>query len=148
MVLPVPMARDAVAMRWQSAAGYRFRMPGGYFLGPGPDGQAHVSGGAWSATGALLIRVDKSGQPAVATANRRRQAALDLKTWGAERVVLGPGPSEAALEETVNGLLGAQPQSVDGVKVWTVAVLPAEQPPSSPVIMEESGVRQVAPSTK
>jgi dolichyl-phosphate beta-glucosyltransferase len=120
MVLPFPGPDHPVAMRWQAAAHYGFRMPGGYFLGPDADGHAYIDGHTWSATGGLLRSVARNGLPAVVTINRRHQVAADLRTWGVDRVVLGPDPAQAALRVTVSALLNAQPNHVGGVDVWTL----------------------------
>jgi len=121
MVLPYPVATNPVAMRWQSVAHYRFRMPGGYFLGPASDGHAYVGGSADPPTAGLLEQVAASGQPAVVTAQAQAQAVRDLTAWGADQVVLGPDPARAALQETVSNLLGRQPQMVGGVAVWNLS---------------------------
>src|SRR4029450_2850084 len=39
LLVPVPMAGNAAAMFWQATADLRFRIPGGYFVGPGPAGE-------------------------------------------------------------------------------------------------------------
>jgi hypothetical protein len=119
VVLPFPVATRPVAMRWQSAADYRFRMPGGYFLGPAPDGHAYVGGSADPPTALLLAQVAETGMPAVVTPQQQAQAVTDLRAWGASRVVLGPDPAQSALRQTVISLLGKEPQQIDGVDVWT-----------------------------
>lgn len=119
VVLPYPVPTNPVAMRWQSAADYRFRMPGGYFLGPAADGKAYVGGSADPPTANLLSKVAETGQAAVVTPDLRAQAVTDLAAWGADRIVLGPTPAQAALRDTMSDLIGKQPQSVDGVYVWT-----------------------------
>jgi hypothetical protein len=118
VVLPYPVASMPVAMRWQSAANYRFRMPGGYFLGPAQDGQAYVGGDADPPTAVLLSQVEQTGTPVVVTPEQRAQAARDLAAWGADQIVLGPSPAEAALRQTVTDLLGRAPQRQVGVDVW------------------------------
>jgi hypothetical protein len=121
VVLPYPWAGNPVAMRWQSESGYRFRMPGGYFLGPGPDGHAYVSGGADPATAQLLTDVANDNQAAAVTDQTRAQAQADLRSWGADAVVLGPDGAQDALRTTVTDLLGRQPERVGGVDVWRLS---------------------------
>jgi len=118
LVLPYPSEYTPIAMRWQSAARYSFRMPGGYFLGPDENGQAAVSGQARSATGDLLSQVVSSGLPVTATPQRRAQVARDLSTWGADLVVLGPCPHQDAVEQSLTNLLGFAPQRTGGVEIW------------------------------
>lgn len=120
VVLPYPAAVNPVAMRWQSAAGYRFRMPGGYFLGPAADGRAYVGGSADPPTAALLDSVAMSHQAATPTEADRQQAERDLRAWGASKIVLGPDAARAQLRETVTALLGRPPVSTSGVDVWEV----------------------------
>lgn len=120
MVLPYPVAAQPVAMLWQAAADYRFRMPGGYFLGPAADGTAYVGGDADPATARLLSQVASSGVPAPVTPARVAQARRDLTALGVSAVVLGPDRAAGALARTVTGLLGAPPQVRGGVQIWAV----------------------------
>jgi len=121
VVLPFPWAGQPVAMRWQSESGYRFRMPGGYFLGPGPDGHAYVGGEGDLPTAQLLTQIATEGGPHEVTAADREQAREDLRTWGADAVVLGPDNSSELLRTTVTALLGSEPERVGGVDVWRVS---------------------------
>ncbi len=118
MVLPYPTAADPEAMRWQTVSGYRFRMPGGSFLGPAPDGQVYLGGAADPPTAQLLSAVADSGQQAPVTAAEQAQAEQDLRAWGTTKIVLGPSTSEAALLATMTNLLGRSPQADGGVYVW------------------------------
>jgi hypothetical protein len=120
VVLPYPWAGQPVAMRWQSESGYRFRMPGGYFLGPGPDGHAYVGGEADLATAQLLTTVANEGVQHTVTPAEQEQARADLRTWDADAVVLGPDNSSELLRSTVTALLGREPERVGGVDVWRV----------------------------
>jgi hypothetical protein len=120
LVLPYPWAGQPVAMRWQSESGYRFRMPGGYFLGPGPDGNAYVGGEADLPTAQLLTTVATEGVPHEVTPADQEQARKDLREWGADAVVLGPDGSSELLRTTVTDLLGQEPDRVGGVDVWRV----------------------------
>jgi hypothetical protein len=125
VVLPYPVATRPVAMRWQSEAGYRFSMPGGYFLGPAADGRAYVGGAPDPPTAQLLATVADSGQPADVTPEQREQAARDLDAWQADAIVLGPDPAREALRATVVQLLGRQPVQEGGVDVWTLDPVPS-----------------------
>ncbi|MDP9825632.1 hypothetical protein [Kineosporia succinea] len=118
VVLPYPVATLPKAMRWQSASGYAFKMPGGYFLGPASDGQAYVGGEADPTTARLLTEVQYTGSVPVVTPAMRQQAALDIQAWGADRIVLGPDSSQDALRQTVTALIGSEPVAEDGVLVW------------------------------
>jgi dolichyl-phosphate beta-glucosyltransferase len=122
VVLPYPVAGQPVAMRWQSRAQYRFRMPGGYFLGPDFGGTAFVGGDADPPTAMLLEQVASTGVAIVATPADQAQAMQDFTAWGATQVVLGPDPAQAALRQTVSALLGRQPVLQGGVLVWSTGV--------------------------
>jgi hypothetical protein len=121
VVLPYPVGVDPLAMRWQSAAHYRFRMPGGYFIGPGEDGHAYMGGETDPPTARLLNRVARTRKPVVLTRIQRSDAVADFAAWGADSVVLGPNPAEAALRTTVSDLLGRQPVRVGGVDIWPMS---------------------------
>jgi hypothetical protein len=121
VVLPYPWAGQPVAMRWQSESGYRFRMPGGYFLGPGPDGRAYVGGEADPPTAQLLTTIANEGVPHQVTPAEQEQAGEDLRALGADAVVLGPDGAADLLRTTVTALLGQEPERVGGVDVWRVS---------------------------
>lgn len=118
MVLPYPVATEPVAMFWQSAAHYGFRMPGGYFLGPAADGHVYVGGDADPPTAQLLSQVASSGAPVRVTAGQRAQARRELAGLGVSAIVLGPDASSGALAATVTELVGGAPAVRDGVQVW------------------------------
>jgi hypothetical protein len=119
LVVPYPVAAQPVAMRWQMASGFAFRMPGGYFLGPGPEGKAFVGGSADPALGRALAAVAQTGQPLVLTPGLTAQYRADLQAWRPDAIVLGPAPAHAALRSSLTALLGQSPVSTGGVDVWT-----------------------------
>ena len=104
-------------MRWQQAAGLTFAMPGGYFLGPGPNGRAYVHGTP-TRTGVLLDEVRRDGRPRPVTTQLRRDFAADLATWRACAAVLGPNPHQDALRAQATALIGHEPEEIDGVLLW------------------------------
>ncbi|GIF95402.1 glycosyl transferase [Catellatospora citrea] len=133
-VVPVPITNDLLpdGQRWQAAAladaagageGV-FRLPAGFFLGPGgPNGTGRI-GPIPRPTQTLLEKVAKSGAaPAITEADR---AALrdDLRYWNASIVVLGDDVHGAhwptyqpALKSVMTDLLGP-PQRVGDVWLW------------------------------
>ena len=119
LVLPYPTAVTPVPMYWQARGGYRFAMPGGYFLGPGTDGHAYVGGPADPPTAVLLQGVAQTGRPVAVAAGPRAQARQDLTAWGVGAIVLGPDGAGEALRQVVSALVGAQPQVSGGCYVWT-----------------------------
>lgn len=122
LVLPWPEAAHAQGMRWQAVARYHFVMPGGYFLGPGPDGHAYIGGSQDPPTALLLQNVANTGQVPIITDVERAQAVVDLRAWGVDQVVLGPDWSTPQLRQTMTALLGRAPESIGGVDVWTSPV--------------------------
>ena len=117
LVLPMPRAGMAEPMRWQLAAGLSFAMPGGYFIGPGPNGRAYVHG-APTRTGRLLQDVRTDGQARPVTPQLRRDFAADVAGWRACAAALGPTRNQDALRAQLTGLTGREPEAVDGVFLW------------------------------
>jgi len=128
--LPVAVNTADDGQRWQAytmaRGGRQFRMPGGYFLGPGGgDGKGRV-GAAWRWTDWTFYRAATYGYVGKFGTLQREQAREDFAYWGIDAVFLpdeitGPyGPLfRAAVEITANDLLGP-PQRVGGVLVWQI----------------------------
>ncbi|MEV0271877.1 DUF2079 domain-containing protein [Hamadaea sp. NPDC050747] len=134
VLVSVPIANDLVpdGQRWQAdalarSAGDRgpvFRIPAGFFLGPGgPDGTGRI-GPIPTYTQTLLEDVAKTGYAPPITDAERARFRADLKYWGAEAVVLADDVQGAhwethqpALLEVMKRLLG-EPQRVDDVWLW------------------------------
>jgi hypothetical protein len=118
------------AQRWQAytmaRGGRQFRMPGGYFLGPGgPDGAGRV-GAPWRHTDWLFFRAAVYGYVGKIEDADRVQARQDFAYWGVDAVFLPDQISgqngilfRAAVEVTATDLLG-EPERVDGVLVWRI----------------------------
>lgn len=121
LVLPFPTPIQTDAMRWQSAAGLSFRMPGGFFVGPGRTGQARF-GAVATETTALFGRVEQ-GVPAPVGAAEREAFRRDVARWGVHEVVLGPCSAREELRSTVTALVGDPPEQRGGVDVWPLPSL-------------------------
>jgi len=117
LVLPFPRVDSTAPMLWQQAAGMSFAMPGGYFIGPAVNGRAYVHGEA-SRSGQLFRDVLNDGVARPVSPQLRREFAADLARWRSCAVVLGPSRNTDALRVQVTGLLGREPEPVDGVWVW------------------------------
>jgi hypothetical protein len=117
LVLPFPRAGVTDAMRWQQAAEMAFAMPGGYFIGPGPNGRAYVHG-APTRTGLLLQDVLRDGQARPVTAQLSQDFRADVQRWRACAAVLGPSRHQDALRAQLTALTGREPAAVDGVFLW------------------------------
>jgi hypothetical protein len=132
VLAPVPPTSDVLpdGQRWQTYAlahgQGEFRIPAGFFLGPGgPDGKGRI-GPVPRPSAALLFEVARTGVVPPITDADRADARDDLRYWGAEAVVLAdrvhgakfPAHPEALLRATTE-LLGP-PERVDDVWLWRV----------------------------
>jgi hypothetical protein len=118
LVVPFPQkGRANQAMVWQAAAGMWFKMPGGYFVGPG-DGDGVLREAPPTATSLTLGRIQRGGRPPRLTPTLRRQIAADLARWEVGSVVLGPMPHRRVMAGFLTELLGRAPQRLAGVEMW------------------------------
>ncbi|MEV0398009.1 DUF2079 domain-containing protein [Polymorphospora rubra] len=130
VLVPVPLTLDITpdAQRWQAyALAHRqgeFKLPSGYFLGPGgPDGRGRI-GPVPRFTDGLLLEVARSGEVPPIGDTERAGVRADLDYWDAEVVVLAdhvfgtawPVRQEALLE-LMTELLGP-PERVEDVWLW------------------------------
>jgi hypothetical protein len=127
--VPPPQSRYPEPLAWAAQAGLSFRISRGYFLGPAtgsdePGGPKHsIFSAPPRPTSSLLMAVhDRRWNPRI-TERMRDQAAADMRYWRAGAVVLVPGRSTGPLLRTTTGLLGIQPQWMDGAWLWDVRQL-------------------------
>ena len=133
-LVPVPPVADLLpdGQRWQAAAlstrdGQTFRLPGGFFLGPGGPGGRGRTGPVPRYSYALLKDVALTGQVPAIDDDDRRLARADLRHWRGNLVVLpvsgGTGnrwsANQGALLATTTALFGP-PTRVDDVWLWRV----------------------------
>jgi hypothetical protein len=134
LVLPYANHRLPIAMTWQAEAGMRFRMPGGFFIGPTPDGRPRFDANPNTASRAFG-RIQQGLPPPQLTGSMRRVLAADLARWEVDTVVVGPMDHQATMLRFLTDLFGAAPEPVDGVWLWRdpLAHLPAaRQGPDRP----------------
>jgi hypothetical protein len=130
LVLPFPYRRVALPMTWQAEAGLWFRMPGGYFIGPQPDGRPRFDTNPSSAS-QVFTRIYGGRPPPRLTRQWRQALARDLLRWRVGSVVVGPMPNRAVMVRFLTDLLGARPQRVGGVYLWrNPKVGPVRNPPA------------------
>lgn len=116
--VPLPSPAEADALHWQSATGFGFSVPGGYFNGPWGPERMGIYGAAPRHTSNLLRDVRYGGQiPDIGPA-WRAQAKLDLAFWKAGVLVLAPQDNDKALYEVVAKLLGRPGERLGGAWVW------------------------------
>jgi hypothetical protein len=119
VALVAPWARpaDAAAMVWQAESGYRYRMPEGYAIRPGPGGEAAFAPPP-SATGDALSAIELGRGPPARGDALRRSMACDLAGWRVRTVVVGPMRHQDQAVATMAWVIGRAPEPVDGVWVW------------------------------
>ncbi len=117
LVLPYPTATETVPLTWQAAAGMAFRMPGGYFIGPAPGGQAYMEGPGPLPVASTLIQVGRGAAAPAVTAPLRARFWQAMRYWQASAIVLGPGASPR-LAGFVRQLVGRPPRRTAGVLLW------------------------------
>ncbi len=128
LVVPFPQkGRANRAMLWQTEAGMWFKMPGGYFVGPGPDG-AVLREAPPSTTSLTLGHIQRGGRPPDLTPALRRRMADDFARWRVRSVVLGPMPHRRAMTGFLTDLLGRAPERTAGVELWAGATVAASPP--------------------
>ncbi|WP_319463651.1 DUF2079 domain-containing protein [Micromonospora sp. RTP1Z1] len=132
VLTPLPLTVDVTpdGQRWQAyALAHRqgeFRIPAGFFLGPGgPDGRGRI-GPVPRTFDSLMDQAGRTGLAPIITVGSIRQSLADLHYWHVEAVVLPDRVhgakydiDEDALRRTATALLGP-PQRVDDVWLWKV----------------------------
>ncbi|MDG4829797.1 hypothetical protein O7627_10845 [Solwaraspora sp. WMMD1047] len=122
-LVPVPIPSNVhglSTLRWSALTLHEFPVPGGYFIGPGPEGLGQF-GAPTRPTAALIYRV-MDGVEEPITGEQRAQAVEDLRFWNASVVVLGDHPSADVLLPLMTDLLGPA-QRVSDVWLWDVRPL-------------------------
>ena len=116
-VAPYPDPSSAEPMLWQSTGGLRFKMVGGYFLGPGPRGHASfgTSPGALARAVSNLSKGQAAPPPTspVAKAVAREADELELDV-----LIVGPMPHAATVVSFLSGAVHRPARQVDGV--WLI----------------------------
>jgi hypothetical protein len=127
LVLPFPNSTVALPMTWQAQADLWFRMPGGYFIGPTPEGKPRF-GVNPSQGSRVLNRIYRGLPPPRLSHAWRRLMADDFVRWRVGSVIVGPMPNQAVIVQFLTELLGRPPQLIDGVYLWRDPVVVLEPP--------------------
>jgi hypothetical protein len=120
LVAPYPGPSSATPMTWQAVAGMRYRMPGGYFVGPQPNGKPRY-GSPPTRLAAKLIQLNSGWELPKLDPYRRLTYAYNLVQLQVRTVVVGPMRQRVAHDNTVTmltDLLGRPPTREGGVDVW------------------------------
>ncbi|QLQ37144.2 DUF2079 domain-containing protein [Micromonospora robiginosa] len=132
VLTPLPLTVDVYpdGQRWQAyALAHRqgeFRIPAGFFLGPGgPDGRGRI-GPVPRTFDSLMDQAGSTGLVPIVTEGSIRESRADLRYWGVRVVVLADrvhgakyDVDEEALRRTATALLGP-PERVEDVWLWRV----------------------------
>ncbi|MFI6085072.1 dolichyl-phosphate beta-glucosyltransferase [Streptomyces sp. NPDC051217] len=116
--VPLPSPAEAEALHWQSATGFGFSVPDGYFNGPWGPERMGIYGAAPRYTSNLFRDIRYGARIPDIGPSWRAQAKLDLAFWKAGVVVLAPQDNDAALYEVVTELLGRPGERLGGAWVW------------------------------
>jgi hypothetical protein len=128
--LPFATTDTADGQRWQAytmaRSGKQFRIPDGYFLGPGGPGGVGQIGATPRQTDWRFLRAALFGELTPIDNFTRDQARADLAYWNVEAIFLpeqvtgSQGPVfRAAVESTAVDLFG-EPERVGGVLLWRI----------------------------
>jgi hypothetical protein len=124
LLAPFPNPRNASPMFWQAVADLRFRIPGGYFVGPDPSGRPRYGSNPRRLSG-VIAKIRSGWRAPRLGAELRAELAGDLAYWRVSTVVVGPMDRQATMVRFFTALLGRRPSEVGGVWVWW-DVRPAE----------------------
>jgi hypothetical protein len=133
LVVPMPVSTFTEPLRWQAETGVPSSMFGGYFMGPGRDGQAATGGTGLPAVGRYLNRLweESSASGAAAAAARRAgpapsvaQVRAQLAAWHPAAVVAVTSVN-SALGRYLTALLGPPMVGASGVLGWRLSPPPA-----------------------
>ncbi|MCW3814231.1 DUF2079 domain-containing protein [Micromonospora sp. DR5-3] len=132
VLTPLPLTIDVTpdGQRWQAYAlahgQGEFRIPAGFFLGPGGPGGRGRIGPVPRTFDSLMDQAGRTGLVPIITEGSIRQSQADLRYWHVETVIMVDrvhgakyDVDEEAVRRTATALLGP-PQRVDDVWVWRV----------------------------
>ena len=117
LLAPYPSPRNAAPMFWQAMADLRFRMPGGYFVGPDPSGKPRYGSNSRRLSG-VMAKIRSGWRAPKLGPELRAELAGDLVYWQVSTVVIGPMERQATMVSFFTALLGRRPSQVGGVWVW------------------------------
>lgn len=121
LVLPIPYAHYPQAMSWQASTGEPGQLIGGWFIGPGVNGQARSKYfGTPQATSAVLCldRIWDSGS--LAGCPSGTAFAADMRYWDPDAVMAVTGRG-SRLARSLDGLLGQPTVATGNVLGWRIS---------------------------
>jgi hypothetical protein len=114
--MPFPAFSTIAPMNWQWASGMRFRLIGGYFIGPPATGQEALR----AVAGIFASR----GRPRLIGRTERASFLRELRANHVGVVIVGPMPNQQAAVVFATRMLGFAPRVRDGLDVWILAAHP------------------------
>jgi hypothetical protein len=112
---PYPLTAMAWPMLWQADANMRFRMLGGYAIGPGPDGAGTFFPDTNPLEYCFLGIFTNRNTAACGPAG----IAGSLHTLGVTSVIAGDNePNVGLARSVIDQTLGARPRHIGGVSLW------------------------------
>jgi hypothetical protein len=117
LVVPYPRRGSSVAMAWHAQAGLRFKLAGGYFVGPGDGGRPRFGPGP-SELSRILAELRRGARVPVVQGELRRQLVADLASLRVSTVIVGPCREQRATTELMRELIARPPERVGGVLAW------------------------------
>jgi hypothetical protein len=128
LVLPVPMSTFTEPLRWQADTGQPASFAGGYFMGPGLDGQAATDGrglpqparylnALWAESSGPASAPEVSPSYVAATAVTRARMRAQIAAWKVTAVVAVTSP-DSALGRYLTDLFGPPSEVLGAVLAW------------------------------
>jgi Glycosyltransferase family 87 len=119
LVAPFPDPSVTEPMLWQAAGGIRFKMLGGYFLGPDAAGRARF-GPPPSTTGTALRQL-RAGAATADGLDRRLCPGVrdELARWRVGTVLVGPTQHRDEVVRFFTLVLDRPPAQVGGMEIWS-----------------------------
>jgi hypothetical protein len=114
LTIPCPCPFPADGLVWQTATDMRFKLVGGFFIGPTAADQAYLEEEATALAG--------TAPPQLPDATHRSLFLEELAANHIGAVVMGPVSQESRAIAILDALLGSSPQVTGNVAVW---LLPA-----------------------
>jgi hypothetical protein len=126
LVVPIPESAFTEPLRWQADTGVPSSLVGGYYIGPGKNGQAATDGSGLSEEGQYLnLLWTRSSSPDDATAAlpaghgapSRAQMRAQLAAWK-EAAVVAVTTRRSPLGEYLTSILGPPTSSTGAMMAW------------------------------
>ncbi|MBV8301807.1 MAG: hypothetical protein JOY68_07780 [Candidatus Dormibacteraeota bacterium] len=111
--IPFPGPHELDAMDLQLDSGYRFKLVGGYFLGPPAPGQ--------DALAAVATALSSNAPPEALESSTSVAMRVELSAAGVDDVMLTRVPNQGAAIALLSGVFGQPAAEDDGVYFWPVA---------------------------